>query len=168
MKHIQNEWVEIQLVRHMKTTPIHAYQAWVDPKRLIHWFMTSPRTNQELVVNPVEGGQYKIVDLRQGKRIEVIGTYQTLKQGEQIMQTIQMPELSEQADEIEVYFEARSPELMAMTFYYRAMMPKARRMSHLEYKQQKKAYHDHTAHGFELMFDLLQRELEARDIEHEL
>lgn len=48
-----------------------------------------------------------------------------------------------------------------MTFHYRGMVPKERRLTNLEYKQQKKAYHDHTAHGFELMFDVLQHELEA-------
>ncbi|EKN5193658.1 SRPBCC domain-containing protein [Staphylococcus pseudintermedius] len=161
VKHMQNEWVEIELVRLMKTTPLNAYHAWLDPNQLIHWFMTSRRTNQVIENDPVEGGHYQIGDLRKGKRIEVIGTYKTLKEGEQIVKTIQMPELSEHVDEIEVYFEERSPGMTEMTFHYRGMLPKERRLTNLEYKQQKKAYHDHTAHGFELMFDVLQRELEA-------
>lgn len=30
VKHMQNEWVEIELVRLMKTTPLNAYHAWLD------------------------------------------------------------------------------------------------------------------------------------------
>ncbi|NHA34721.1 MULTISPECIES: SRPBCC family protein [Staphylococcus] len=162
VKHMQNEWVEIKLVRLMKTTPTSAYRAWLEPEQLKEWFMTSRRTNQEIENHPVEGGTYRIVDQRQGKRLEIEGVYQTLVEDTHIIQTIQMPEFSDEADEIEVYFEERSPGITQMTFYYKGLVPKERRLTNLEYKQKKKAYHDHTAHGFELMFDTLQQELEAQ------
>lgn len=60
MKHMQNEWVEIDLVRLMKTTPSNAYHAWLDPDQLRHWFMTSRRTNQIIENDPVEGGITKL------------------------------------------------------------------------------------------------------------
>ncbi|MBF1993771.1 SRPBCC domain-containing protein [Staphylococcus schleiferi] len=162
VKHMQNEWVEIKLVRLMETTPTSAYRAWLEPEQLKEWFMTSRRTNQEIENHPVEGGTYRIVNQRQGKRLEIEGVYQTLVEDTHIIQTIQMPEFSDEADEIEVYFEERSPGITQMTFYYKGLVPKERRLTNLEYKQKKKAYHDHTAHGFELMFDTLQQELEAQ------
>lgn len=161
MQHLQNEWVEINIVRLMKTMPSEVYEAWLDPEQLRLWFMTSQRTNQSVRTDRTEGGHYEVVDSRNGKVIRITGTYETLIPDEQIIKTIQMPDFSEDVDQIEVYFEERSPSITEMTFKYRGIVRKERRLTHLEYKQKKKEYHDHTAHGFELMFDKLQTQLES-------
>ncbi|MDO5375402.1 MAG: SRPBCC domain-containing protein [Staphylococcus rostri] len=157
---MQNEAVEIELVRLMKTTPEKAYDAWVVPDQMKQWLMTTPRTNVAVHSDAVEGGTYQIRDVRQGKEREVTGTYEQLVPHEHIRLTIQMPALSDEADVIDVDFEERSPGITQMTFHYTSILKKLRSVSNLAYKQEKKAYHDHTAHGFELMFDTLQAYLE--------
>ncbi|KIX91155.1 hypothetical protein TP70_04225 [Staphylococcus microti] len=157
---MQNESVEIELVRLLKTTPEKAYDAWVDPVQMKEWLMTTPRTNESVHSEATEGGHYQIIDVRQGKKREVTGVYEQLVPHTHIRLTIQMPELSDEADVIDVYFEERSPGITQMTFHYTSFLKKLRSVSNLAYKQEKKAYHDHTAHGFELMFDTLQAYLE--------
>ncbi|NJH81852.1 SRPBCC domain-containing protein, partial [Staphylococcus hyicus] len=104
----------------------------------------------------------QIIDQRQGKKVRVEGTYQTLLPGEELALTIQMPDFSEQQDDISVYFEERSPGITQMTFNYKSDIPKERRLTQLEYKQKKKAYHDNTVHGFENMFDTMQKFVEEQ------
>ena len=79
--------------------------------------------------------------------------------------TIQMPDFSDQQDDIEVYFEERSPGITQMTFYYKSEIPKERRLTQLEYKQKKKEYHDSMVHGFENMFDTMQKYIEEQPID---
>lgn len=162
MKNMQNEWVEVKIVRLLKTTPTFAYQAWIDPEMLRHWFMTTSRTNTSVHNEAVEGGHYEIIDQRQGKRIRVEGIYNKLVSGLEIGLTIQMPDVSEKQDDIEVYFEERSPGITQMTFFYKSEVPKERRLSQLEYKQKKKEYHDNVVHGFENIFDTMQNYIEAQ------
>ncbi|MBI5975841.1 SRPBCC family protein [Staphylococcus canis] len=167
MQQTQSEWVEIHIVRLMKTTPSRLYQAWLDPEQLRLWFMTSQRTNKLVRSDAVEGGHYEIIDMRNNKERRIIGTYESLVPDTEIVKTIQMPELSEDADQIEVYFEERSPGITEMTFTYRSLVRRERRLKNLEYKQKKKEYHDHTAHGLELMFDQLQNYIESEEAELE-
>lgn len=162
---MDNEWVEINIVRLMKATPSQVYNAWLEPAYLKTWFMTTPRTNQTAHSDMSEGGHYKIVDQRNHKEIVITGTYASLIPDFEIIKTIQMPELSDEVDQIEVHFEERSPGITEMNFTYRGVIRKERRLTNLEYKQKKKEYHDHTAHGFELMFDRLQHQLESSEEE---
>lgn len=162
MNNTQNERVEVNIVRLIKTSPEFLYQAWTDPEMLRHWFMTTSRTNKSFASDVTEGGRYQIIDQRQGKKVRVEGTYQTLLPGEELALTIQMPDFSEQQDDISVYFEERSPGITQMTFNYKSDIPKERRLTQLEYKQKKKAYHDNTVHGFENMFDTMQKFVEEQ------
>lgn len=165
MKNTQNEWVEVKIVRLLKTTPEFAYQAWTDSEILRHWFMTTSRTNRRVESEPIEGGQYQIIDQRQGKTVRIEGVYKHLVIGEELALTIQMPDFSDQQDDIEVYFEERSPGITQMTFYYKSEIPKERRLTQLEYKQKKKEYHDSMVHGFENMFDTMQKYIEEQPID---
>ncbi|QLK86684.1 SRPBCC domain-containing protein [Staphylococcus sp. 17KM0847] len=157
---MQNEWVEIEITRLMKATPADVYAAWIDPEQLREWFMTSPRTNVSVHSDGVEGGAYKVIDAAQGKKREVVGVYETLIPDRHIRKTIQMPSISEEADYIDVDLSERNVRLTEMTFKYKSFIPKERGTSNMAYKQKKKAYHDHTVHGFEMMFDTLQAHLE--------
>lgn len=157
---MQNEAVEVELVRLMKTTPENAYQAWIVPVHMKNWWMTSPTTNTAIHSDAVEGGTYEIRDRVRDKERVVKGTIEQLISHEHVQLTIQMPAVSEESDFIDVHFEERSPGITQMTFRYQTVFEKPRHMSNLVYKQEKKAYHDHTAHAFELMFDTLQAYLE--------
>ncbi|UXR78047.1 MULTISPECIES: SRPBCC domain-containing protein [unclassified Staphylococcus] len=159
---MQNEVIEIEIVRLMKTTTANAYRAWISPDDMKQWLMTTPVTNTSIQSEATEGGTYEIRDRGRDKERVVTGTYEQLVPYEHIRLTIQMPEISDETDAIDVYFEERSPGITQMTFRYQSVMEKPRGMSNLVYKQEKKAYHDHTAHGFELMFDTLQAYLESQ------
>ncbi|MEJ7461752.1 SRPBCC domain-containing protein, partial [Staphylococcus warneri] len=92
-----------------------------------------------------------IVDARNGKQNVIQGKYEELVSDEYIKMTIGMPELSDSQDVIEVEFEERESGGTQMFFYYQSIVEKERRLTALEYKHQKKEYHDSTAHGLELM-----------------
>lgn len=157
---VENEYIEIEIERLLKFSPELVYEAWTKKDLLKQWFMTSLRTNKEIEADVQEGGTYRIVDSRNGKRNVIEGTFETLVMDEFIKMTIGMPELSNDQDLIEVEFFERETGGTQMFFYYRSLVEKERRLSSLEYKQKKKEYHDSTAHGFELMFDKMQEVLE--------
>ncbi|EKU49002.1 SRPBCC family protein [Staphylococcus massiliensis] len=160
---MQEETVQIEIVRLMKVSPETLYQAWLHPELLRQWFLTTPRTNQKLDNDPVEGGTYEIIDAKNQKELRVVGTYQVLIPDQHIVMTMGMPHLSDVEDLIELYFEEREPGICQMTFRYQSDIPKERRLTRLEYKQKKKEYHDSTVHGFEMMFDKLQQVIEEDD-----
>lgn len=153
---VENEHVEIDIERLLKFTPEVVYEAWTKEELLKQWFMTTQRTNQSFEADIQEGGQYRIVDRRNGKQNVIEGTYKELVLDEYVKMTIGMPGLSEEEDIIEVEFFERENGGTQMLFYYRSLVEKERRLTTLEYKQKKKEYHDSTAHGFELMIDQMQ------------
>lgn len=159
---VENEHVEIDIERLLKFTPEVVYEAWTKEELLKQWFMTTQRTNQSFEADIQEGGQYRIVDRRNGKQNVIEGTYKELVLDEYVKMTIGMPGLSEEEDIIEVEFFERENGGTQMLFYYRSLVEKERRLTTLEYKQKKKEYHDSTAHGFELMIDQMQNVLEER------
>ncbi|MBX5319441.1 MULTISPECIES: SRPBCC family protein [Staphylococcus] len=160
---VENEHVEIDIERLLKFTPEVVYEAWTKEALLKQWFMTTQRTNQSFEADIQEGGQYRIVDRRNGKQNVIEGTYKELVLDEYVKMTIGMPGLSEEEDIIEVEFFERENGGTQMLFYYRSLVEKERRLTTLEYKQKKKEYHDSTAHGFELMIDQMQNVLEERE-----
>lgn len=160
---VENEHVEIDIERLLKFTPEVVYEAWTKEELLKQWFMTTQRTNQSFEADIQEGGQYRIVDRRNGKQNVIEGTYKELVLDEYVKMTIGMPGLSEEEDIIEVEFFERENGGTQMLFYYRSLVEKERRLTILEYKQKKKEYHDSTAHGFELMIDQMQNVLEERE-----
>ncbi|BBD89286.1 SRPBCC family protein [Staphylococcus caprae] len=160
---VENEHVEIDIERLLKFTPEVVYEAWTKEELLKQWFMTTQRTNQSFEADIQEGGQYRIVDRRNGKQNVIEGTYKELVLDEYVKMTIGMPGLSEEEDIIEVEFFERENGGTQMLFYYRSLVEKERRLTTLEYKQKKKEYHDSTAHGFELMIDQMQNVLEERE-----
>lgn len=155
---IENDVVVISLERFMRIPPELIYQAWTDADIMRRWFMTSNRSNQSIDLIPEEGRRYEIIDERNGKKNRVTGVFQELEAPNRIVMTIGMPELSDKEDTIEVEIFEREPgsDMTQMNFRYTAVVPKERRWTTLEYKQQKKEYHDATAHGFENMFIKLQ------------
>ncbi|MDI0014326.1 SRPBCC family protein [Staphylococcus caprae] len=160
---VENEHVEIDIERLLKFIPEVVYEAWTKEELLKQWFMTTQRTNQSFEADIQEGGQYRIVDRRNGKQNVIEGTYKELVLDEYVKMTIGMPGLSEEEDIIEVEFFERENGGTQMLFYYRSLVEKERRLTTLEYKQKKKEYHDSTAHGFELMIDQMQNVLEERE-----
>lgn len=135
---VENEHVEIDIERLLKFTPEVVYEAWTKEELLKQWFMTTQRTNQSFEADIQEGGQYRIVDRRNGKQNVIEGTYKELVLDEYVKMTIGMPGLSEEEDIIEVEFFERENGGTQMLFYYRSLVEKERRLTTLEYKQKKK------------------------------
>jgi uncharacterized protein YndB with AHSA1/START domain len=68
----------LTLERRIKASPAQVFQAWTDPKKLVHWFGpadTVPATARaELDVRP--GGRFKVsFETEDGQRHEVSGVY---------------------------------------------------------------------------------------------
>ena len=135
---VENEHVEIDIERLLKFTPEVVYEAWTKEELLKQWFMTTQRTNQSFEADIQEGGQYRIVDRRNGKQNVIEGTYKELVLDEYVKMTIGMPGLSEEEDIIEVEFFERENGGTQMLFYYRSLVEKERRLTTLEYKQKKR------------------------------
>ena len=100
------------------------YEAWTKEELLKQWFMTTQRTNQSFEADIQEGGQYRIVDRRNGKQNVIEGTYKELVLDEYVKMTIGMPGLSEEEDIIEVEFFERENGGTQMLFYYRSLVEK--------------------------------------------
>ena len=85
---VENEQVEIHIERLFKYSPELVYSAWTDINLLKQWFMTSQRTNKLFDADIHEGGQYRIVDARNGKQNVIQGKYEELVSDEYIKMTI--------------------------------------------------------------------------------
>ena len=135
---VENEHVEIDIERLLKFTPEVVYEAWTKEELLKQWFMTTQRTNQSFEADIQEGGQYRIVDRRNGKQNVIEGTYKELVLDEYVKMTIGMPGLSEEEDIIEVEFFERENGGTQMLFYYRSLVEKERRLTTLSINKRKR------------------------------
>ena len=128
---VENEHVEIDIERLLKFTPEVVYEAWTKEELLKQWFMTTQRTNQSFEADIQEGGQYRIVDRRNGKQNVIEGTYKELVLDEYVKMTIGMPGLSEEEDIIEVEFFERENGGTQMLFYYRSLVEKEKTFNYI-------------------------------------
>lgn len=158
---VESEEIDVHIQRQMRVSPEALYRAWTDVTYMKQWFMTSTHTNVAIEVDAQLQGKYRVVDQRKDKQFVVEGIYEALTAPQHVKMTMGVPDNAASIDHIDVAMHAVTEELTQMDFVYKATFPRTRGMTNLSYKQAKKTYHDTLVHGFEHMFDTLQRTLEA-------
>ena len=80
----------LTLERHIKAPPAQVFQAWTDPKKLVHWFGPA-ETVQESVRAALDvrpGGRFKVsFETADGERHEVGGVYREVVPGSRLVFT---------------------------------------------------------------------------------
>lgn len=164
---VEHEYIEVSIQRQMRTTANAIYRAWTEATLMKQWFMTTARTNISIDVDAQVNGVYHIVDQRKTGTYTVEGIYEVLDAPTTLRMTVGIPAEDESVthDILEVQITELEADagLVQLDFRYEAAFPREKRLSHLEYRQAKKTYHDTIVHGFENMFDQLQRVIEQEN-----
>lgn len=86
--------------------PEDVFDAWLDPDFAGKWWFTSPTSEMNTTrIDGRVGGEYEIVDRRDGVTYRAIGTFTELSRPHRIAFTFRMPEMSESIEEISVMIE---------------------------------------------------------------
>ncbi|UUX35427.1 SRPBCC family protein [Fundicoccus culcitae] len=86
--------VALSMIREFGVSIDKVFDAWTKPEMMRQWLFTLKATNKVAVNEPVVGGQWEIVDHRQGKDYRAVGEYLLVDAPHKLVLTFMMPELS--------------------------------------------------------------------------
>lgn len=92
----------LTMKREFNVKPEKVFDAWLNPVTMKKWFFTLEGTNKVAQNDPKVGGNWEIVDHRQGVDYRAIGDYVEINSPEKIVFTFKMPQFSELEDTITV------------------------------------------------------------------
>jgi uncharacterized protein YndB with AHSA1/START domain len=98
--------ITVTMTRRFNTTAEIVFDAFLDPKIMKKWFLTTEPTNKTVKNEPYVGGTWETVDHRDGTDYWAIGTYVEIDRPNRLMLTLQMPQLNESTDTITVELKA--------------------------------------------------------------
>jgi len=93
--------VTIQVTRDFTVPPERVFDAWLDPKSAGHWLFATPAGRIKRVeIDGRVGGNFTIVDQREGTDIEHTGTYETIDRPRRLVFTFLVPKYSSDATKV--------------------------------------------------------------------
>ena len=94
--------VNLTMVRDFEVEPDRVFEAWTNPELFRNWFMTLQATNKVAKNDLQVGGDWEVVDHRQGQDFRAIGTYKEIVDNEKLVFTFKMPQFSSDEDLLSV------------------------------------------------------------------
>ncbi|WP_277674380.1 SRPBCC family protein [Piscibacillus halophilus] len=145
--------------------PEKVFEAWVTPDLMKKWLFTTEPTNQVAKSDPHVGGQWEIVDHREGKDYRAIGKYLELQSPNRLVKTFKMPQFSDTEDTITVEIES-TEEGAEMKFEQKIIVPHEKEWSKEDIEKACQEYHDQSKIGWNMMFDGLKQLVETGTIHY--
>lgn len=94
------------VVYRFDAAPQDVFDAWLDPDFAGKWWFTSPTSEMNTTrIDGRLGGEYEIVDRRDGITYRAIGTFIEFERPHRLAFTFAMPEMSEAVDEVTITIE---------------------------------------------------------------
>ncbi|UOQ84511.1 SRPBCC family protein [Gracilibacillus salinarum] len=143
----------------------NVYEAWINPSLMKKWLFTLEMTNKVAKSEAKIGGEWEIVDHRDGKDYRAIGEYRVLDAPNKIVKTFKMPQFSDTEDVITVTIES-TKNGSHMTFIQKIIVPHEENWSDEDIERAGKEYHDSTKAGWEMMFAGLKQLVETGKIQY--
>lgn len=141
----------LQMIREFNVVPEKVFEAWLNPEMMKKWLFTLEGTNQVARNNPQVGGDWEIIDRRDGKDYRAIGEYLEIDPSKKLVFTFKMPQFSESEDKITVKLK-ESHGSCEMTFLQDIIVPHEVSWTTSDIEKALKEYHDGSEHGWNLMF----------------
>ena len=95
--------VKAQVTRKFNASPERVFDAWLNPEFATRWLFTSPssdRSGRRVEIDPRIGGQYTIVDRRNGVDFEGDGEYVEIDRPRRLVFTFRIAQLSPTIDTV--------------------------------------------------------------------
>ncbi len=115
--------------------------------------------------NPKVGGDWEIIDHRDGKDYRAIGEYLEMDPPNKLVFTFKMPQFSEAADTITVEL-LEHQKGCEMTFSQNITVPHEENWTQSDIEKALEEYHDGSEHGWNLMFMGLKELVETGQVSY--
>ncbi|UOQ48912.1 SRPBCC domain-containing protein [Gracilibacillus caseinilyticus] len=141
------------------------FEAWITPSLMKKWLFTMEMTNKVAKSEAKIGGEWEIVDHREGKDYRAIGEYRVLDAPNKIVKTFRMPQFSDTEDVITITIESTNSG-SNMTFIQKIIVPHEENWTEEDIDKTCREYHDSTKAGWEMMFAGLKQLVETGNIQY--
>jgi uncharacterized protein YndB with AHSA1/START domain len=130
----------LRVTRRFDVPPERVFEVWLDPKLAARWLFTTPGSEAHTTeMDARAGGQWKIVDRREGVDYTALGEYRVIDRPRRLVFSFGMPQFSPEFSEVTVEF-VRDGNGCLMTLMQDRLPP---------------AHVEPTRDGWSLMFDAL-------------
>ncbi|MEK3884270.1 SRPBCC domain-containing protein [Paenibacillus sp. PL2-23] len=146
-----NARTDLIMVREFKVPAEKLFDAWINPVMMRKWLMTMDATNKSAVSDPRVGGEWEIVDERDGVEYRAIGRYVTVERPTKLVFTFQMPQFSQNEDTIIVEIKP-TEEGCKMVFTQHIHVPVEEGWTEADTRKAMEEFHDQSQHGWHYMF----------------
>lgn len=153
------------MIREFNVEPERVFDAWLNPVMMKKWFFTLEGTNKVARNDPKVGGDWEIVDHREGKDYRAVGEYLEIDPPKKLVFTFKMPQFSELEDIITVEIKEISTGC-EMTFTQLIHVSPEENWTKADIEKALGEYHDGSEHGWNLMFMGLKELVETGDISY--
>ena len=143
--------ITLAMTRNFDVASEKVFDAWLNPEMMKKWFFTLEGTNKVAQNNPQVGGDWEIIDQRDGKEYRAIGEYLEIDPPEKLVFTFKMPQFSESQDTITVELKELQ-EGCEMTFSQNIVVPHEKNWTKADIEKASGEYRDGSEHGWNLMF----------------
>ncbi len=143
--------ITLTMTRNFDVASERVFDAWLNPEMMKKWFFTLEGTNKVAQNNPQVGGDWEIIDQRDGKEYRAIGEYLEIDPPQKLVFTFKMPQFSESQDTITVELKELQ-EGCEMTFSQNITVPHEENWTKADIEKASGEYRDGSEHGWNLMF----------------
>ncbi|MHA7966159.1 SRPBCC family protein [Paenibacillus sp. CAU 1782] len=152
MENEQASYITLMMDCSFKATPQELFEAWSNPKLMGKWLMTRTESNKIAKADLTVGGQWEIVDHRNGMDYRAVGQYIEIDAPSKLIFTFCMPQFSDSEDTLTVKIEGEDGGCR-MVFTQEIRVPHDEGWSEEEALQAAQDYHDASRTGWHLMFE---------------
>ena len=143
--------ITLTMTRNFDVASERVFDAWLNPEMMRKWFFTLEGTNKVAQNNPQVGGDWEIIDQRDGKEYRAIGEYLEIDPSQKLVFTFKMLQFSESQDKITVELK-EIQEGCEMTFSQNITVPHEENWTIADIEKASGEYRDGSEHGWNLMF----------------
>ena len=141
----------LTMTRNFDVASERVFDAWLNPEMMRKWFFTLEGTNKVAQNNPQVGGDWEIIDQRDGKEYRAIGEYLEIDPSQKLVFTFKMLQFSESQDKITVELK-EIQEGCEMTFSQNITVPHEENWTIADIEKASGEYRDGSEHGWNIMF----------------
>lgn len=152
--------IVLTMARRFHASPNDVFKAWTKPELMKKWLFTTESTNRVAENDFRIGGNWEIVDQREGEEYRATGEYLEIDVPHRLGFTFKMPQFNDLHDQIIVWISPVG-EACEMTFKQEVIVPHEENWSEDEIANAMKEYSGQSEEGWDKMFEGLKQIVET-------